>query len=209
MGGYLPILRDRRFISFVLTYTLVTTCASLIWVILPVYAKTNYGVPEKLYGLIATTNAVMVVSLQVAVTKVTKLYSTLPVLALGGVFYAVALGSVAFGQGFWGFWISMVIMTIGEIILVPTANTYAANLAPADKRGRYMSIFGLSWRVAIGTGPIFGGMLNDNVGPRAIWFGGAVLGVLGVIFFLLQDRVSKKNRNGEPDSQFTITSSSK
>ena len=44
------------------------------------------------------------------------------------------------------FWISMVVMTVGELILVPTASTYAANLAPVDKRGRYMSIFGLSWK---------------------------------------------------------------
>ncbi|MGB2911606.1 MAG: MFS transporter [Anaerolineales bacterium] len=209
MGGYLPILSDRRFIFFVITYTLVATCAALIWVILPVYAKTNYHLQEKLYGLIATTNAVMVVALQVSVTKVTKRYATLPVLAVGGAFYTVALGSVAFGQGFWGFWTSMVIMTMGELILVPTANTYAANLAPPDKRGRYMSIFGLSWRVAIGIGPIFGGMLNDNIGPASIWFGGAVLGALSVVFFLLQERTARKNRTDEPDPQFTITSSSK
>ena len=177
--------------------------------ILPVYAKTNFQVQEKLYGLIATTNAVMVVMLQLSVTKITKRFATLPVLAVGGAFYTVALGSIAFGQGFWGFWTSMVIMTIGELILVPTANTYAANLAPPDKRGRYMSIFGLSWRVAIGLGPFLGGMLNDNIGPSSIWIGGAAIGALSVVLFLLQERTARKNRTDGPDPQFTIASSSK
>ena len=46
-------------------------------------------------------------------------------------------------------------MTIGELILVPTSSTYVANLAPIDKRGRYMSLYGLSWPVGAGIGPLW------------------------------------------------------
>ena len=41
-------------------------------------------------------------------------------------------------------------------MLMPTSTTYAANLAPADMRGRYMSIYGLTWGVAQGVGPVMG-----------------------------------------------------
>jgi MFS family permease len=184
-GGYLKIFQDRSFITFVFGYTLVIICASLIWVVLPVYAKENYGIPENIYGFIPTTNAVMVVTLQVAVTQITKRFNTLPVLTVGAAFYMLAVGGISLGSGFWGFWFFMVVMTIGELILVPTASTYAANLAPMDMRGRYMSIFGLSWRIAIGTGPILGGILNDNLGPKAIWYGGVVIGLLSVVTFLV------------------------
>jgi len=185
LGGYLSVLGDIPFITFTLTYTLVIIVASLIWVLLPVYAKQNYLIPESLYGFIPTTNAIMVVLLQVPITKVSQRYPTLPVLATGAGFYTIAVASIAMGYNFWGFWTSMVIMTIGELILVPTASTYAANLAPADKRGRYMSIFGLSWRVALGVGPILGGVLNDNIGPKAIWYGGAILGFASTILFIV------------------------
>ena len=191
LGGYLTILRDRPFITFAFAYTLVIICASLVWVVLPVYAKENFGIPENIYGFIPTTNALMVVTLQVAVTQITKRFSTLPVLSVGAAIYMVAVGGMTLGSGFWGFWIFMVVMTIGELILVPTASTYAANLAPADKRGRYMSIFGLSWRIAIGTGPILGGVLNDNIGPKAIWIGGGLIGLLSVMTFLIMMRRSK------------------
>jgi len=164
-GGYGQILRDRPFMSFNLSITLTTICAALIWVLLAVYAKQNYGVPESQYGLIPTTNALMVIFFQFAVTQVTKRFSPLPVMALGAFFYALGCGGIVLGQGFWGFWLCMVVMTVGELILQPTASTYVAKLAPADKRGRYMSLYGLTWGIASGVGPVFGGLLNDKRQP--------------------------------------------
>ena len=38
-----------------------------------------------------------------------------PVLALGSLFYGLAVTSVAFGVSFWGFWISMVVLTVGGL----------------------------------------------------------------------------------------------
>ena len=51
----------------------------------------------------------------------------------------------------------LVLMTLGELILVPTATTYAANQAPADMRGRYMSLYSLTRPAASGTGPLLEG----------------------------------------------------
>ena len=109
-----------------------------------VYAKQNYGVPENQYGFIPTTNALMVVFLQLSVTQITKRHPPLNILASGTLIYAIAVGSVALGRGFWGFWFSMVILTVVELIMSPTATTLAANLAPAEMRGRYMSLYGVN-----------------------------------------------------------------
>lgn len=184
-GGYGRILRDWPFMSFNFLFTLTQVCAALIWVLMAVYAKQNYGVLESLYGWIPTTNAVMVVLFQVWVTQRTKRYSPLAALSLGTLFYAVATGSVAFNTAFWGFWISMVILTIGELILSPVATTLAANMAPAEMRGRYMSIHGLTWGIASGIGPVLGGVLNDSIGPSAIWYGGALIGLVSAVGFLV------------------------
>ncbi len=75
-------------------------------------------------------------------------------------------------------------MTIGELIISPTATTYTANLAPADMRGRYMSIYGLTWSIASGIAPVFGGALNDYLGPRWIWIGGGMIGVISILVFM-------------------------
>ncbi len=159
-------------------------CAKLIWVLLGVYAKQNYQIPENQFGLIATTNAVLVVALQYPVTQVTKRQDTLRVMAIGTLLYALGVGSIAVGSGFWSFWLSMVIMTFGELILIPTATTFTANLAPQDMRGRYMSVYNLTWGLAAGVGPLLGGLLNDALGPRAIWLGGGLIGLLSVAAFI-------------------------
>jgi MFS family permease len=184
-GGYGRILRDRPFISFVIIFSLTQMCATLIWVLLGVYAKQNYQVPESRYGFIPATNAIMVVLFQLPVTQVTKRYPPLLMLSLGSIFYAIGVGSVALGQAFWGFWLSMVILTIGELILTPTANTYTANLAPPDMRGRYMSLYGLTWGVAALIAPVTGGYISDHLGPVFIWIAGFAIGMVGAMAFLL------------------------
>jgi MFS family permease len=190
--GYLRVLHDSQFLSFIGAFILAQMCAVLIWILMPVYANNIYNVPESLYGFIPTTNALMVVFLQVFVTNRTKRYKPAPVMMLGTFFYTLGVGSVAFGHSFFGFWVSIVIMTVGELILMPTASTYVAALAPADMRGRYMSIAGLTWPMAAGIAPILGGYLSDNVAPVAIWYGGFLIGLLGIFgFYLLSKRQSK------------------
>jgi MFS family permease len=82
----------------------------------------------------------------------------------------------------------MVILTIGELLLAPTGTAFAANLAPAEMRGRYMGLYGLSWGVSFGIAPVIGGWLNDNVAPVAIWYAGLAMGLVAALGFLLLER---------------------
>jgi MFS family permease len=194
-AGYPAILRDKAFVSFLITFTMVTICAVLMWTIMPVYANRTFGISENIYKWIPATNAIMVVTLQTWTTRVTKRYLPLFVLSIGSFFYAIAVGSVAFAQGFIGFWIAMIIMTIGELILAPTSSTYVANLAPVEMRGRYMSLYGLSWPIGAGVGPLIGGILSDTLGPRAPWIGGLFIGLLSAAIFLSLSRRPQRAAN--------------
>jgi len=193
LAGYWQALRDRPFIGLVGAFTLVQMTTSLIWVLLSVYVKTEFGISEQRYGWLATTNALMVVFLQVMITRRTQRNSPLKVMRWGAMFYIAAPLLIAFSSGYWGFWLAMVVMTLGELIVVPTASARAANLAPVDKRGRYMSLYGLTWNLASGVSPVIGGLLSDTLGPQAPWFGGAVTGLLAVLaFWWLQARASRQ-----------------
>ena len=192
-GGYDRVLKDWPFVTTIANITFGLITASLMWVLLPVYATKVVGIPKQLYGFIPTTNALMVVFLQVLVTQWTKKRPPLRMIALGMFFYAIGVGSVVLGSGFWGFWTSMVIISIGELIIVPTSSTYVANLAPADMRGRYMSIYGLTWSLSIGIGPLLGGFLSDNWGAPATWVGGLMIGLVSMFTFFIIERVFYKN----------------
>jgi len=190
--GYGRIFRDKPFVSVVLNSILGLTTASFIWILLPVYATQELGIPKQFYGFIPATNATMVVLLQVAITQWTKRRPPLRMMAFGMVFYAIGVGSVVLGVNFWGIWVSMVIITIGELIIAPTGSTYVANIAPEHMRGRYMSIYSLTWSMSIGLGPVVGGLLNDNLGPPYIWIGGLFIGLTSMALFFLIERIFYK-----------------
>ena len=191
--GYGPVLRDRPFVTLCGVFVLTTIPAAIMMMLLAVYAKENFGVPESQYGFIMATNAAMVVLFQYAVTRRSQAYPPLRVLALGALFYALGAGSVALGHGFWGFWLSMVVLTFGELLLAPTGTALAANLAPPDMRGRYMGLYGITGGVAFGIGPVIGALLNDQIAPAAIWLFGLAAGLAAVVgFFLLQRRLASR-----------------
>lgn len=195
LKAYQEILQDRLFISFVIGFTLRQVSGSILWILLGAYTKDNFGLPENIFGLIPTTNALMVVFLQLFVTRKTSRFNPLGVMCLGTLFYGIGVGSIALGNGFWGFWISMIIVTIGELMVIPTANTFTANRAPVAMRGRYMSLLALTWGAGSMVGPLLGGFLNDTFNPRAIWYGGGAAGLLGSLVYLVL--ILRKKRRGD------------
>ena len=187
--GYAQVANNKYYLTFVLLLGIGLIAPGMLWVLLAVYAKTNFSMPENLYGWIPTTNAILCVFAQFFVTQITRRYRPLPVIAIGMLIYAVGVGSVALMGGFWGFWLSMVIMTFGELTVVPTASTFVANISPSNLRGRYMSVYWLAWGISRGCAPLIGGWLNDNVAPRSIWVGGLLIGIISSFGLLL---LSKK-----------------
>ena len=197
LGGYGRVFHDRAYVFFALTVGVGLIAPSMLWSLLAVYTKYNYGLPESLYGWLPTTNALMCVFVQIMVTRFARRFRPLSVMTVGMLLYALGVGSVALMGNFWGFWASMVLMTFGELTLIPTVSKYIADLAPADMRGRYMSFYWSAWGIARGSAPLIGGFLNDNIAPRSIWIGGLIIGLTSAAgLFLLTSRA----RERQPES---------
>jgi MFS family permease len=189
MGGYGKVFNDRPYVVFALLVGIGLIAPSMLWTLLSVYSKQNFGLPENLFGWLPTTNALMCVFVQFPVTQIARRFRPLSVIGSGMLIYALGVGSVALMHNFWGFWTSMVLMTFGELTLIPTVSKYIADLAPADMRGRYMSFYWFAWGIARGASPLIGGFLNDNISPRSIWIGALVLGLFSALgLFLFSTR---------------------
>lgn len=186
LGGYGRVFRDRPYVVFALLVGMGLVAPSMLWTLLSVYTKQNFGLPENLFGWLPTTNALMCVFVQFPVTQVSRRFRPLPVIGVGMLIYALGVGSAGLMSSFWGFWASMVLMTFGELTMIPTVSKYIADLAPADMRGRYMSVYWFAWGIARGTAPLIGGFLNDNINPHSIWIGGLIIGLIsatGLVIF--------------------------
>ena len=64
----------------------------------------------------------------------------------------------------------MLLITIGEMIVLPVAQALAAQFAPEHMRARYMAFFGFSWVLPSVIGPGLSGMILDGSQPRLLWF---------------------------------------
>ena len=189
LAGFGMVLKNTNFMAFVITIALGMIAPLMMWTLLAVYMNRYFGIPEYLYSWLPITNALMCVFVQYPVTMLTSRMRTKPAISLGMLVYALGVGSVAFMSTLWGFWFSMVLMSMGELILAPTGSKYVAEIAPKELRGRYMSIYWLTWGLARSIAPMAGGYLHDSVGPQYIWWGGLAIGLFStLVLFLLSRR---------------------
>jgi MFS family permease len=196
-GGYGRLLRDFRFLAFCLTLAVMGIAYAQMMTILPVYIKEQYGIVESQFGLIMATNAAMVVVFQYPVTKLLKRVPLGSALAVGALFVALGLGTVAISSAFTMFLLSMIIVTIGELIFAPSSTAFAADVAPEAMRGRYMGVYGMSYGLTFGLAPAVGGIINDSVGPVAVWYSMTGVALLSAVSFLLIGRLINGERYPE------------
>jgi MFS family permease len=183
--GYWRVLADLPFMAFVLISILSVITYSQMNTTMPVYMRDVGGIPPSGYSMLLALNAFMVVTLQLAVTRGVQRFAPMQLLAVGVFLYAIGFGLFGFTNSLTVLAVAMVIITFGELIAAPVAQTVAARFAPADMRGRYLAMFGFSWSLPIAIGPYMAGWVWDNVAPPWIWYGALALGVIGALGYSL------------------------
>jgi MFS family permease len=176
-GGYGRVFRDSPFMFFIILSGLVGVVYSQMNTTFGVYLTRSLGYPASVYTAMLSTNAAMVVLFQFPLARWVDKQDRSAMLALGAALYAIGFGFIGFASTLFMFWTAVVILTIGEMVIVPAAQTVSADLAPIDMRGRYQATFGLINNFFYGFGPIIGGYLYDIGHSQLIWFGSLILGL--------------------------------
>jgi MFS family permease len=114
-------------------------------------------------------------------------------MAVGTVFYMIGFALFGMVTAYFLFALNIVIITIGEMIVVPMSQAIATNFAPETMRGRYMAIFGLSWAIPSTIGPGAAGYILDNYNPNLLWYiGGALCGLSVIAYYALHLRLGAR-----------------
>jgi MFS family permease len=193
MGGYSRVFRDSVFMSFIIISILVIIVYVQMNSTMPVYLRDVQNISPAGYGYILSLNAGMVVLFQFWITRRLTGRAPLRLMALGALFYAVGFALYGVNSILYFYAFAMVIITIGEMIIVPVSQAVAARFAPEDMRGRYMAMFGFSYSIPFAIGPLLAGLIMDSFDPRWVWWASGILGIIGVLGYLLLDsRVGDK-----------------
>jgi MFS family permease len=181
--GYRHVLRDFAFMAFLLASMIMLAVYQQMYNTLPVYLRDYHSFSPSAYGFFLTTSAIVVVLFQFWVSRLIKHRSPFLMMALGTVFYAIGFSMIGFISAYLLFLLASVVITIGEMIQMPTSQALAANFAPVDMRGRYMAFFGLSYTIPSMFGPGAAGYILDNFNPNLLWYGGGALCIVSALFF--------------------------
>lgn len=182
--GYGDVLKDRKFMLFVVISTIATIVYAQMYSTLSVYLRDVHGVPASGYGWLMTLNAAMVVLFQFMITRKISKYPPMLILALGSLLYVIGFGMYGFVDVYLLFMLAMAIITIGEMVIIPVAQAYVGEASPEDMRGRYSGVMGFSWMIPWMVGPLLAGLIMDNGDPNWVWYGSAILGTIAAAGFL-------------------------
>jgi MFS family permease len=164
-----------------------------------VYSSAYLGMNTLEVGGIFAVSGIMVALFQFPITMVIGRYRMTSMLALAALVFAAGFSLVAVSSTLAMMYLCMVIITIAEMIWVPSDSTLRANLAPKDRRGQYFGFAGLASAMGYAIGPLFGGVLKDSLDSNVpfMWI------VIGAVFmvsmagFLLLSRLVPRDTNNE------------
>jgi len=192
---YHVVLRDHAFVAFLVACILMGIVYIQMYNSLSVYLRDYHGIQPQAYGFLLTSSAITVIAFQISVMRVIKTRPPFVMMSLGTLFYMIGFGMFAIVSAYGLFVLAVVIITVGEMIVVPTSQALAANFARVDMRGRYMAVFDLTNKVPATVGPAAAGVVLDNYDPNLVWHLGSVLcAISAVCFYVLHARLGSHTR---------------
>jgi MFS family permease len=193
--GYSIVLRDKGFIAFLAAGILMGVVYSQMYNSLSVYLRDVHAIKTQGYGFLMTTSAITVILLQFRATRIIKYRPPFVMMALGTLFYMVGFSMFGLVSYYWLFALAIVIITFGEMIVMPISSALAINFAPLEMRGRYTAVFDLIWWLPAAIGPGAAGLVLDNLNPNLLWYiGGAMCAAAALGFYYLHLRLGMQKR---------------
>ncbi|GHE34524.1 MULTISPECIES: MDR family MFS transporter [Streptomyces] len=178
--GLRTVLRDRRYMGVVGLSFLVALVFQQGAVGLPV-AMGAAGFTPADYGLAIAVNGVLIVALQIPVTRFLVRRDPGRMLVASSLLAGYGFGLTAFAGSVGVFALTVCVWTLGEMINAPTQTGLVVRLSPAQGRGRYQGVYSLSWSVAALVAPLMAGFVLDHLGARWLWGLCAAVGTVAAL----------------------------
>lgn len=178
--GLGTVLRDGRFMGVVGLSFLIALIFMQGSVGLPV-AMGEAGFTPADYGMAIAVNGVLIVALQIPVTRFIEHRDPQRLLVISALLAGYGFGLTAFAGSIGVFALTVCVWTLAEIVNAPTQTGLVVRLSPTHGRGRYQGMYTLSWAVAALVAPLMSGFVIDRFGAQWLWGTCAVIGTVAAV----------------------------
>jgi MFS family permease len=217
-GSYATLFRHRVFMGLMVLNAMFIGAGIAQLEILPAFAKNEAGVTERGIGWLFFVNTIVIVLLQLPISKLSEGRRRIPILALVG-FVGAAAWLLVPPAGLWLegaaayalIAVAVAVFALSECLHGATQPALVVDLADPRLIGRYMAISALSWQVGFTIGPAVGGALLATT-PTGLWLVmAAVLVGMGTATLALEpalpESLRRTPRSAQPEAPVAIPAS--
>jgi MFS family permease len=181
-GGYGAVLRDRLVIALCLINLVGATVYMQSFVALPL-AMTGDGLAPSSYGLAYAVNPIAILVIQPLTLRWLTARDPVAVFAASILVLGAGFGLTGFAHSTLAYAATVFVWTMGEIAFNAVGPTIVNSIAPAQLRGRYNGVIGVSFGAAALIAPLIGTAALD-AGRWVVW-GGCAIASVGVAVALV------------------------
>lgn len=196
--------KDKSLIFFLKTMPIIVVFSILLFFYQFAYSQWAYTMPLQLtelfkdkgayyYGIIAGFNGILILIFTPLVTKLTRKLNILKIISLGGLFYAIAFGVLIQAKSLHIFFITVLIMTFGEMMVTINNSTFITTITPATHRGRVNGYMQIMLGAGFSMGPFTMGIALLYISIRSVWTIISIEVLLAAIFMYLLSRSWERN----------------
>jgi MFS family permease len=156
--------------------------------LMPIHSMQNFGsMGAQYFGWMASMNGLVVIVFTPILTKVTDRVKEMRKMVYGIILYAVGFGMLGVLNTLPFFFLSVLIFTLGEIMLSISVTPFIVNHTPASHRGRMNAVLPTIMGAGYAIGPMtMGKILNYSSVERAWLILGVITTVTAILMFGLE-----------------------
>ncbi|WP_327001621.1 MFS transporter [Dactylosporangium sp. NBC_01737] len=199
--GYGRVLRDGAFVLFL--FALLVN--GIVYIqgpaTLPLHLN-GLGYRPEVFGALVSLNALVVICLEVPVTRLTQRMRPRTAVAAGMALTGIGLSLWSVELGIAGLVVATLVWTMGEVVASPSMFAYPGQVAPPHLRARYIAASTVANQIGYSVGPVLGTALWAGVGGAVFWICGALaaVAVLAVLAGVRTVDTVKASTPAEPES---------
>lgn len=193
-GSIFTVLRQRPILIF---YALVMFGYNFVYsqwgFLYPLHAEQL--IPDggaKFYGTLVSFNAFIVITLTPIITKLLSKKGSLKRIILGGLLYTLGFGLPGFLDKIPFMYLSVLVLTLGEITVTISTMPFVANHTPASHRGRMNAVLPMIIGLGYTIGPSIIGNISGSIGIGNSWRVVGLIMITFVFFAAMLERYDNK-----------------
>jgi len=184
--------RDGPFLAMTALTVVLASCLFQFFSTLPLYFREEIGLPESRIGVLLSLNALTIVAFEMVLIHAVRDVDRMRLSGAGAFLVCAGFALVPHGTTLGYLALTILVWTLGEMLVLPILNAVAAERAGRGFEGQYMGLYAMAYSVAFILAPVTGTFVYERLGPGALWHGMGVVGLILGLCFVALSRVFRR-----------------